>query len=112
MRAMFYIGMVSLRDEETQKNGVVAILFNVGPNRIFFEESSFLMQAVKANRAIPWKVSGIHYVYDDHFLYPYVAFSRFMLPSKIRARFVPHLGTYSHNCMVHRSPVGISSVTG
>ena len=83
--------MTALKDVDTQKNGIVTVVLNCGPNRIYFEKLSFLTRAKYISDGIPHRVAALHYVYDDPMLYPLVAFSRFLLGARVRGRFLPHL---------------------
>ena len=86
--------MTALQDEDTQRNGIVVIALNVGPNREYFEEVPFLMRDQKVARAFPCRLAGFHYVYDAKFLYPLVTFTRFLFGSYLRGKYMTHCGKH------------------
>ena len=90
-RGVFYVGMSVLEDEDTQKNGAVLVLLNVGGNRYFFQDLNIVKFSQKFSLSMPHYLAALHYVYDDPMLYPLVTFSRFLLGTRVRGRFLPHL---------------------
>ena len=85
--------MSALKDIDTQKNGIVCVVLNCGPDRIYFEKLGFLTRAKHVSDGIPHRVAALHYVYDDKFLYPLVTFANFLLRSRVKGRFLPLCGT-------------------
>ena len=83
--------MSALQDEDTQRKGVVIVLMNVGQRRYFFDNLSIMKYSQRFSLSMPHYISALHYVYDDILLYPLVTFSRFLLGSRVRGRFLPHL---------------------
>ncbi|MGK3735664.1 MAG: hypothetical protein ACI90V_002505, partial [Bacillariaceae sp.] len=91
LRAIYMVLMFALKDVETQKRGIVAIPYNVGPSH------SKDRQAVWKNAllvsVLPLRFTGVHYCYDDEKLRAvfFVAMVVFEKAARIRSRF--HLGT-------------------
>ena len=83
--------MTALQDEDTRKKGVVIVLLNVGSRRYFFDNLNIMKYSQRFSLSMPHYISALHYVYDDILLYPLVTFSRFLLGSRVRGRFLPHL---------------------
>ena len=81
------------RDDDTQKNGIVTVVLNRGPNRVFFEKISYFTKFKQTLEGIPYRLASVHYVYDEPFLYPLVTFANFLLRSRVKGRFLPFLGT-------------------
>ena len=83
----------TLRDEETQKKGVVVIIFNDGvmPR---FEELKMMKRVHWVRRGIPKKIAGGHYCYSDASLRPFVAGIRLFMDKESRHRVRPLSGTH------------------
>jgi hypothetical protein len=90
---MWYLFTSSLKDEETQKKGVVMVIFNVGKMAVK-ENLSFLKRVHKVREGIPKKIVGGHYCYNDSSLRPFVAGLRLFLDKEARRRFRPHYGSH------------------
>ena len=85
--------MTALRDEETQKRGIVVVVYNVGPKR-FIPGDFVMMQRFHAVREVlPQRIVGAHYCFDDDSIRPIVWAMRLLLPKRVRTRFRPHFGT-------------------
>ncbi len=90
-RALWYIFNTTMKDEETQRNGVVGILSNFGEHAR--REPFLLMKQIQRIRSgIPKKIVGMHYCFDDASLKPFVAGVRLFLAKEMRTRFRPHFG--------------------
>ena len=87
--------MAGLQDEYTQRNGIVVLLINMGPSRWFFEEVHLLQKAHQFTQAMPHHIAALHYVYDDVLFFPVVTFFRFLLGTRVKGRFITHLGRFS-----------------
>ena len=84
-----------MHDVDAQKKGVVMVVLNVGPNKMAFEDISFMMKSKRTMDSLPFRTSAMHYCYDDMMLYPFITFVQFLLMSRIKGRFVQHYGTFS-----------------
>jgi hypothetical protein len=82
-----------LKDEETQKKGVVMIVFNVGKGAKN-EKIKILRGVRKVREGIPKKVVGTHFCYDNRFLRPFVAGVQLFLDKEARRRFRSHYGNH------------------
>ena len=83
-----------MHDVDAQKKGVVMVVLNVGPNKMAFEDISFMMKSKRTMDSLPFRTSAMHYCYDDMMLYPFITFVQFLLMSRIKGRFVQHYGTF------------------
>ena len=81
-----------MHDVDAQKKGVVMVILNVGPNKMAFENISFMMKSKRTFDSLPFRTSAMHYCYDDMMLYPFITFVQFLLMSRIKGRFVHHYG--------------------
>ena len=83
--------MFALKDTDTQKNGVVAIAYNVGSGKTKDRQAVF--KNAQLVSALPLRFTGVHYCYDDEKLRGlfYVAMYIFQKAARVRCRF--HLGT-------------------
>jgi hypothetical protein len=83
--------MLALKDTDTQKNGVVAIPYNVGRGKT--KDRQAILKNAQLVTALPLRFTAVHYCYDDEKLRGlfYVAMYAFQKAARIRCRF--HLGT-------------------
>mmetsp|Transcript_8514 Transcript_8514/g.17761 ORF Transcript_8514/g.17761 Transcript_8514/m.17761 type:complete len:477 (-) Transcript_8514:73-1503(-) len=91
LRAIYMVLMFALKDTDTQKNGVVAIAYNVGSGKTKDRQAVF--KNAQLVSALPLRFTGVHYCYDDEKLRGlfYVAMYIFQKAARVRCRF--HLGT-------------------
>jgi hypothetical protein len=94
-RCMWYIAMTGLRDETTQKNGVIVIRINVAPHRVSLDQVPYIIQQHHISEAVPRKLVAMHYCYDVRMLTPLLTFTRFLFGSRLRGRFVTHFGSHA-----------------
>lgn len=73
-RALWYITMAALQDEETQKKGQVAIIYNVGDTWKDMFDGELYAGVGKAKAALPMKNAAIHYCFSDPAFGAYVKF--------------------------------------
>jgi hypothetical protein len=90
---MWYIFNATMKDEETQRNGVVGVLSNFGPCARQ-EPFAWARQFEQVRSGIPKKVVAIHYCYDNTSLEPFVKGIRLFLAKDARTRFRVHFGNY------------------
>jgi hypothetical protein len=93
-RVNFYQTMVALEDVETQKRGIVLVLFqchadghNVGRER--------LNKSLKFLQGLPWKFMGVHYCCSEESMPVFLPFQnmiQYLIGSDGRTRFRAHLG--------------------
>jgi hypothetical protein len=83
--------MLALKDIDTQKNGVVAIPYNVGSGKT--KDRQAILKNAQLVTTLPLRFTAVHYCYDDEKLRGlfYVAMYVFQKAARIRCRF--HLGT-------------------
>jgi hypothetical protein len=92
MRAFFYIFMAMVQDDEAvQKQGLVCILYQLDYS---LQDRSIMWNAARLRAAIPWRFAGGHICYNEPALSPLLAFGLLLIPSKFRARFRLHCGTF------------------
>jgi len=90
-RAIYMVLMHALKDEETQKNGIILIAYNVGRGKS--TDRTAILKTGQTFFSIPARMTGVHYCYDDEKLRPlfYIAMFAVQKAARLRARF--HLGT-------------------
>jgi hypothetical protein len=101
--------MTALDDEDTQKNGAVVVVMNVGPHRLSLDHMFYIRESKKiVAEAMPHRVTSLHYCYDDYFVYPFVTLFRFILGDRIAlGSFRLHFGTpseYSYTLLTYGIP--------
>lgn len=91
MRTIYMVIMFALKDVETQKRGIVAIPYNVGPSHT--KDRQAVWKNALLVSVLPIRFTGVHYCYDDEKLRAvfFVAMVVFEKAARIRSRF--HLGT-------------------
>mmetsp|Transcript_77760 Transcript_77760/g.116955 ORF Transcript_77760/g.116955 Transcript_77760/m.116955 type:complete len:513 (+) Transcript_77760:269-1807(+) len=92
-RSAWYVFTTTLRDEETQKKGVVMVVYNTGkvPKA---EEMKIMGRIHRTRQGIPKRIVGGHYCYSDASLRPFVAGMRLFLDKEVRNRLRAHYGTH------------------
>jgi hypothetical protein len=90
---MWWTMMTILQDEDTQRNGMVGINLNLGPDPIGFEDLAMMRVAHRALSGLPVKVPGLHFCYDDYSLLSLVAFIRCLPGKRMRQQIRSHFGT-------------------
>ena len=87
--------MVSLHDEETQRNGTVAVIYDVG-NRPSVDLYALLCGILDMEKAMLGRVEGGHYCYDSVLTRPVISLSMMFSRETVLARLRPHYGTCPH----------------
>jgi hypothetical protein len=85
--------MTVLQDEDTQRNGVVPINLNLGPDPIGFDDLAMMKESHRVLSGLPVKTPGLHFCYDGHSLVSLVAFVRCLLSKRMRQQVRSHYGT-------------------
>ncbi|KAL3925547.1 MAG: hypothetical protein SGARI_005823 [Bacillariaceae sp.] len=93
MRAFFYMIMVAIQDVETQRKGLLMIGVNVGPNRLIDRKLPWNVHKVR--QALPVRIMGIHYCYDDVRMMPMLTIGMLVSNAATRVRFRAHYGSIS-----------------
>lgn len=84
--------MTALEDEQTQKNGIVLVGYNIGPKRTVDVKAVFAVQGVK--RYLPLRIGSIHYCYDDMKFRPMMTVAMLIMGVTNRIRLRGHYGTF------------------
>lgn len=91
--------MTALKDEETQKKGMVMVHFNIkaGWKQVF--DTKLAKKIMKLRHAIPIHVAGLHYCFDDPTMAKIIGLVYLSLMKKeLRARSRLHLGMHPLLC--------------
>ena len=83
----------SLRDEETQKKGCIIVFYDVGEGGAR-ANLSLLKRIRGVPQAMPKRVLGFHYCYQNKLVRPFVSAFRFVLDKRARTRFRQHFGNH------------------
>jgi hypothetical protein len=84
--------MVALEDEETQRNGIVMVCYNVGPFDNDLIDRDFFWTGCSLFRWLPVHVPGMHYCFSDAKIRVVTSLVVFGLPPKERSRLRFHDG--------------------
>ena len=82
-----------IQDEDSQRNGVVITILNVGPDRMGLEQVPFIRIIHRIREAVPIRLMGAHYCYDDPIIYSLMFVVTMFLGKRLRPRFKAHYGT-------------------
>lgn len=88
-RVMWYQTMSMLRDEETQKRGVVYLLMNFTSFKVTVQDFSEVM---RMEAKLPVKLASGHYCYNDPDLTPFIRGFQIMVSEHERCRMRVHFG--------------------
>jgi hypothetical protein len=105
MRTLYYLLMAEIEDEETQKKGMVAILVNIGKNRIVKFEKSCARQLSTLTGSLPCRWAALHFCFDDPASSVLGAIVMLMVESRVRARFREHEGEFREECYLQSSRI-------
>lgn len=94
-RALFYIMMTALEDEETQKSGFVMVGYNCGPRRVIDRKSAFAILSMRRN--LPVRIVTTHYCHDDFKTRPMMTVAMLVMGASQRVRFRAHYGPFQKN---------------
>ena len=84
--------MMAMRDEETQKRGVVGIPYNVG--RDHAKDREAVWKAAKLVSILPVRFTGIHYCFSDEKVQLLFSLAMFVFNKNARIRCRLHMGTH------------------
>ena len=83
--------MVS-RDVETQKRGIVGVIYNIGISKHDSNFADLIAKAYMLRDGLPFRVSAIHYCYENRLLKTTMSLVQIMVGRDYRLRFRPHFG--------------------
>lgn len=92
LRVMYMVLMFALRDEDTQKNGMVGIIYNVGFNQAQHQRSA-VMTNTELVSSLPLRFTALHYCYDDEKQRVLFSVAMFFLRRNERLRCRFHFGS-------------------
>ncbi len=79
-------------DEESQRNGWVAIVYNVGPYRWEYFDREMYSRYLKVVKLLPFRIVGYHSCFNDLKLRTVTPFTHVFMTNETRARFRSHIG--------------------
>ena len=91
LRALFYISMTAVEDIETQKRGVVGLIYNVGPQSM--ADRSAVWKNAQLSATLPLRWTGMHYCYDNPKMQMMLSLAMFVFGRNMRLRCRTHYGT-------------------
>mmetsp|Transcript_19560 Transcript_19560/g.36480 ORF Transcript_19560/g.36480 Transcript_19560/m.36480 type:complete len:489 (+) Transcript_19560:119-1585(+) len=108
LRAIFMVFMFALQDVETQKRGIVGLVYNIGAGKSTDREA--VWKAAKIVSILPVRFTGIHYCYDDEKIRLLFGLAMFVFNKNARIRCRLHFGT-PMECIYTLMTFGIPSET-
>ena len=97
-RVNFYQAMVALEDVETQKRGVVLVLFHFQLDGGYNFGRKWLKQSLKSLQGLPDKFMGVHYCCSEDsmpFFLPFQNMIQYLIGSHGRMHFRAHCGKHA-----------------
>jgi hypothetical protein len=98
LRHIFYVAMLAMWDEETQKKGIVILVYLLGESTIKFDPNG-AWHIAALGACCPPRISSVHVCVNDSRLYPLIALGLMVAGSYTRLRYRYHRGTNWFNCM-------------
>ena len=94
MRTVYYILMSALEDEETQKKGVVCVVYNVEPRSTLANDPRIYLNVYQLLPRIPFRMMGAHYCVQDAHLRLFMSSIRVAMSREVRLRSRVHHGSH------------------
>jgi hypothetical protein len=85
--------MVGTESESAQKDGIVALIYNVGKSPHI--DRVGVWQGSRILRTMPVRVNAMHYCYDNPIVKSILSLGMLVVGEEIRARIRPHFGKYT-----------------
>jgi hypothetical protein len=93
MKSVWYMLSNCLKDEETQKKGIVCVIYALG-NPV--DNLDVLRRVHWAREGLPKRIVGIHHCHNDDKLKPFfLSVKMYLLNKQLRSRLRPHKGAQS-----------------
>jgi hypothetical protein len=89
---MWYQLMAALEDEDTQRKGMVSVLYNIELGKAEPDYPELLKNSHMINDALPFRNVAVHYCYDSASLRPAMTLYQLVVSGNIRLRFRAHYG--------------------
>mmetsp|Transcript_2901 Transcript_2901/g.6435 ORF Transcript_2901/g.6435 Transcript_2901/m.6435 type:complete len:599 (+) Transcript_2901:346-2142(+) len=90
MKTMWYMLSNCLEDEETQKKGIVAVVYALGRQ---MDDIDVMRRVHWAREGLPKRVVGIHHCMSDDSLKPlFLSVRMYLMNKQLRSRIRPHRG--------------------
>jgi hypothetical protein len=106
IRAIYMVLMFALKDEATQKRGIVGLAYNVGRDHTTDREA--VWKAAKLVSIVPLRFTGVHYCYDDEKIRMLFGVAMYVLNRNARIRCRLHFGTHME-CIYTLMTFGINA---
>ena len=97
-RVDFYQTMVALEDAETQKRGIVLVLFQYHVDRHNLIRRERITKSIKFLQGLPFKFVGVHYCCSEEsmpFFLPFQNMIQYLIGSDGRRHFRTHRGKHA-----------------
>lgn len=95
VRALWYTVMAHIEfDEESQKNGWVALVYNVGPYPLHYFDRELYAKLLKIAKVLPLRIVGYHSCFNDLKLRTVTPFTLLFMGKETRARYRSHIGKF------------------
>ena len=84
--------MVALQDENTQKYGIVDVLYNIGLAKHDAQYADVVAKAHMLRDGVPFRLCALHYCFDNPLLRGAMSLVQIMVGRDYRLRFRTHFG--------------------
>ncbi|KAL3908403.1 MAG: hypothetical protein SGARI_003077 [Bacillariaceae sp.] len=94
MRVIYYLLMCAVEDEETQKKGIVSVVYNVEPKSPLANDPSVYLNVYQLLPTLPIRMMGAHYCVQDSDLRKFMSSIRVAMSREVRLRSRVHHGSH------------------
>jgi hypothetical protein len=94
MRVVYYVLMCAVEDEETQKKGIVSVVYNVEPKSPLANDPRIYLNVYQLLPALPIRMMGAHYCVQDSGLRRFMSSIRVAMSRELRLRSRVHHGSH------------------
>lgn len=80
--------MSAVEDEDTQKKGIVNIIYNVGNRQFTKKDMNLMMDASFLNDSMPIRYASMHFCFDNPKLRTPMSLIQYVVGTEARIRYV------------------------
>ncbi|KAL3924666.1 MAG: hypothetical protein SGILL_000903 [Bacillariaceae sp.] len=94
LRVIYFLLMCAVEDEETQKKGIVSVVYNVEPRTPVANDTRIYLNVYQLLPTLPIRMMGAHYCVQDSDLRRFMSSIRVAMSREVRLRSRVHHGSH------------------